>query len=181
MTLQLDIRLEPLTDADKKEFKKKIQEAFGIALMKEFGATETIPSDTELDEAFACKDNEVFCIFNGSEKIGGAVIRVDNKTFCNSLEFFFIYAGRHSAGLGVAAWKAIEEKYPQTKVWETVTPYFEKRNINFYVNKCGFHIVEFCNQHHACQNKHYVQQNTPSHPGTEEFFRFEKVMKQEIA
>ena len=38
--------------------------------------------------------------------------------------------------------------YPDVKVWETVTPYFEKRNIHFYVNRCGFHIVEFYNSHH---------------------------------
>ena len=37
----------------------------------------------------------------------------------------------------------IEEKYPETKIWETCTPYFEKRNIHFYVNKCKFHIVEY--------------------------------------
>lgn len=29
-----------------------------------------------------------------------------------------------------------------------LTPYFEKRNIHFYVNRCGFHIVEFWNKHH---------------------------------
>ena len=29
-----------------------------------------------------------------------------------------------------------------------MTPYFEVRNIHFYVNKCGFHIVEFFNEHH---------------------------------
>jgi hypothetical protein len=34
------------------------------------------------------------------------------------------------------------------KVWETVTPYFETRNIHFYVNRCGFHIVEYFNTHH---------------------------------
>ena len=32
--------------------------------------------------------------------------------------------------------------------WELVTPYFEVRNIHFYVNKCGFHIVEFFNERH---------------------------------
>ena len=32
----------------------------------------------------------------------------------------------------------IEKKHPNTKVWETVTPYFEKRNIHFYVNLCNF-------------------------------------------
>ncbi len=33
-------------------------------------------------------------------------------------------------------------------VWETGTPYFERRNIHFYVNKCGFHIVEYYNEKH---------------------------------
>ena len=36
----------------------------------------------------------------------------------------------------------------KTIAWETITPYFEKRNVHFYVNKCGFHIVEFFNEHH---------------------------------
>ena len=30
--------------------------------------------------------------------------------------------------------------------------YFEKRNIHFYVNKCGFHIVEFLNEHNPDPN-----------------------------
>ena len=30
--------------------------------------------------------------------------------------------------------------------------YFEKRNIHFYVNRCGFHIVEFFNSHHPDPN-----------------------------
>ena len=50
---------------------------------------------------------------------------------------------------------------------------FEKRNIHFYVNRCGFHIVEFYNSHHL----------DPNDPGTAELtedqfpdgmFRFEK-------
>ena len=42
----------------------------------------------------------------------------------------------------------VEKLHPEVAVWETVTPYFEKRNIHFYVNRCGFHIVEFFNSHH---------------------------------
>ena len=38
-------------------------------------------------------------------------------------------------------------------MWETVTPYFEKRNIHFYVNRCGFQIVEFYNSHHPDPNE----------------------------
>ena len=45
------------------------------------------------------------------------------------------------------------------------------------MNKCGFHIVEFCNKHHRCNNEHYNQAPEDVTPGTEDFFRFEKVMK----
>ena len=62
--------------------------------------------------------------------------------------------------------------YPQVKEWETITPYFEKRNIHFYVNRCGFQIVEFFNKHHHPENA----------PGTEkdddsEMFRFRKIIR----
>lgn len=55
--------------------------------------------------------------------------------------------------------------------WETVTPYFEKRNIHFYVNRCGFHIVEFFNSHHP-------DPNDPDGDNlmNDGMFRFEKVM-----
>ena len=38
--------------------------------------------------------------------------------------------------------------FPEIRAWETITPYFEKRNIHFYVNRCGFHIVEFWKKYH---------------------------------
>ena len=34
------------------------------------------------------------------------------------------------------------------KKWVTCTPYFDVRNIHFYVNKLKFHIVEFYKEHH---------------------------------
>jgi catechol 2,3-dioxygenase-like lactoylglutathione lyase family enzyme len=51
-------------------------------------------------------------------------------------------------------------------------PYFEKRNIHFYVNVCGFRIVEFFNERHP----------DPHDAGTEdragdEMFRFIKTMR----
>ncbi|MGK4214351.1 AAA family ATPase [Barnesiella intestinihominis] len=62
--------------------------------------------------------------------------------------------------------------YQTTEVWELVTPYFEKRNIHFYVNKCGFHIVEFfCKYHVAPETKQ------DSEVYKEEYFRFEKRMR----
>ncbi len=68
------------------------------------------------------------------------------------LEILFVTPRAHSRGIGFSAWCEIEKMYPGVKVWETMTPYFETRNIHFYVNRCGFPIVEFFNQHHPDPN-----------------------------
>ena len=39
-----------------------------------------------------------------------------------------------------SAWQAVEALLPEIVVWETLTPYFEMRNIHFYVNKFGFQL-----------------------------------------
>ena len=80
----------------------------------------------------------------------------------------------HSKGIGYSAWQAIEALHPETKVWETCTPYFEKRNIHFYVNKCGFHIVEFYNNLHP--DPYVPQEDVNADEGPDEMFRFIKVM-----
>lgn len=64
------------------------------------------------------------------------------------LEPLFVRPDAHGKGVGYAAWRAIEEMYPNVRVWGLVSPCFETRNIHFYVNRCGFHIVEFFNPHH---------------------------------
>ena len=47
----------------------------------------------------------------------------------------------------------MEALYPDTVVWETCTPYFETRNIHFYINRLGFHAVEFFNRFHPDPNE----------------------------
>ncbi len=51
------------------------------------------------------------------------------------LDLLFVSPEAHSKGIGYAAWCAIEKMHPEVTVWETVTPYFEKRNIHFYVKR----------------------------------------------
>lgn len=62
------------------------------------------------------------------------------------------------------------------KIWETVTPYFEKRNIHFYVNRCGFHIVEFYNSHHPDPNEPDEDGNDAP-DDMDGMFRFQKDMR----
>ena len=62
-------------------------------------------------------------------------------------------------------------------VWETVTPYFEQRNIHFYVNRCGFHIVEFFNKYHPDQNDPEMCAEELDKQFPDGMFRFEKVIR----
>ena len=78
------------------------------------------------------------------------------------LDLLFVSPKAHSKGIGYAAWCAVERLHPEVAVWETVTPYFEKRNIHFYVNRCGFHIVEFFNNHHPDQSTAINMEARPS-------------------
>jgi hypothetical protein len=78
--------------------------------------------------------------------VGGFVIKVEDKH--GQLEMLFVSPRMHIKGVGFAAWCAVERMQPDVTLWETVTPYFERRNLHFYVNRCGFHIVEFYNSHH---------------------------------
>ena len=168
-----------LTEAhlsDMATFKKELQDAFAVAVVEEFGGLPDgpIPSDQDLDSAITAPGAVVLHIHFDGRKVGGAVVTVDTKTNHNSLDLFFIKVGEHSRGLGLKAWLAIERRYPQTVTWQTHTPYFEKRNIHFYVNKCGFKIIEFFNRHHSDPH----QSERPNDlPGDGESFQFEKVMK----
>jgi hypothetical protein len=101
---------------------------------------------------------------------GGAVVAIKHATGRNALDFFFVSPRMHSKNIGYRAWQAIEARYPHTHAWETHTPYFEKRNLHFYVNKCGFKIVAFYNRHHLD-----LAGRGPE-AGLDEFFQFEKIM-----
>ena len=83
----------------------------------------------------------------------------------------------HSKGIGYAAWCEVEKLHPEVKVWETVTPYFEQRNIHFYVNRCGFHIVEFFNKYHQDPNDPEMNAEKQDEQFPDGMFRFEKVIR----
>lgn len=171
------ITLEPVREEELEDFKRKIQEAFGEAAEDKFGRQdEPIPEDKDLDEAFHAPDAVVYHLVQDNQRIGGAVLSIHIKTQYNSLDFFFISPAYQNKGLGCAAWKAIEERYPDTNVWHTVTPYFEKRNIHFYINCCGFKITEFWNEHHPDPHEFLKPAESELPMEYDELFGFEKVM-----
>lgn len=171
------ITLEAAREDEYEDLKRKIQEAFGEAAADLFGQQdEPIPDDKDIDDAFHAPDAVVYHLVQEDHKIGGVVLSIHIGTQHNSLDFFFISPEYQNKGFGCAAWKAIEERYPDTKVWQTVTPYFEKRNIHFYVNCCGFKIVEFWNKCHPDPHDFVKQTESGMSVEYDESFRFEKVM-----
>lgn len=172
------IQLLPLSPNDREQFILDNQQAFNYGALEEFGRRDDhFEEDGEIISRETIEnsidDGEAYRIMLDDEPVGGAVIKVDGEK--GDLDLLFISPEAHSKGIGYAAWCEIEKLHPEVAVWETVTPYFEKRNIHFYVNRCGFHIVEFYNSHHPDPNDPDKQfENTD---GNGEMFRFEKKMK----
>ena len=148
MSNQPQVTLAPLEPDDKEQFILDNQWAFKYGATEEFGVRD---DHFEEDGEIISRDTIEHSINNGKayrilldgEKVGGVVISIDKAFLRGELELLFVKPDVHSKGIGYAAWCLIEKMYPEIIVWETCTPYFEKRNIHFYVNKCGFHIVEF--------------------------------------
>lgn len=147
----LTVYLEPLKNDDEENFIKVNQKSFNYGALEEFGLrNNNFEEEGQIISrktiAKSIKEGKAFNIIHNDEIVGGVVINI--KKDRGYLELLFIKPTAHNKGLGYATWCAIEKSYPEVKVWETMTPYFEKRNIHFYVNRCGFHIVEFFNDHH---------------------------------
>lgn len=145
-------------------------------MKKSFGEGVYIPSDNEFLESCRLDGAETFFIYLDNKEIGGATIIV-RPTNINSLELFYILPLHENKGLGTLVWKAIEKRYPKTIIWRTITPYFEERNINFYINKCGFKIIEFFNKWHKEKNLQQSDETITIDKGKEKYFLFEKIMK----
>lgn len=170
----MKINFKKVEENEYSEFRKDVKEIFSIAVEEEFGEDEDdeVISDEEINESLYKPNAQVYYAYVDEKKVGGIALEIDATTHNNSVDLLYVYPDCHSKGVGHAIWKAIEEKYPETKVWKLVTPYFEKRNINFYVNKCGFKIVEFFNKYNTKSKS-----KDSNYEFKEEFFRFEKVMK----
>ncbi len=151
MMKKTKIKLVPLTEDDREQFIKDNQWAFKYGATEEFGKRDDhfeeegeIISRRTIEQSI--DQGEAYRIISGGSKVGGVIISTRKDR--GDLEILFVDPDVHSKGIGYAAWCEVEKLHPEIKVWETVTPYFETRNIHFYVNRCGFHIVEFFNAHH---------------------------------
>ncbi len=149
----MEISLLKVEEKDLNQFKKLAQEAFQKGFEDRFGKTERIVlPEKDIDHSLNEKGAAAYKAVVDGEMVGGAVVVINEKTQRNSLELLFVKCGTQSKGIGKEIWEWLEKNYPETKVWETCTPYFDRRNIHFYVNVCGFHIVEYFNERHPMKD-----------------------------
>ena len=178
------VTLAPLRADDREQFILDNQWSFKHGAMIEFGERDDhvdfdgeIISRKTIEHCIDSPDSETYRIVVDGRNVGGAILKIDKETHHNELEILFVDPNEHTKGIGYGAWQAIEALHPETEVWETCTPYFEKRNIHFYVNKCGFKIDQFWCEYFQPERPMPDDDEHDLDEGPDEMFRFIKVMK----
>lgn len=172
--MNLNLKKIELSEID--FFQQKMLESFRCGVLERFGDADAapVPPENDLQRSMLDENADLWAILLDGVPAGAAVIVKDNAIGKYSLDLLFIFKEFMNQRLGFKSWQLIESAYPEARVWETHTPYFERRNIHFYVNKCGFKIVEFFNEAHREEHDLTAEFKDINTSG---FFRFEKVMK----
>lgn len=178
-----EVALIPLAPDDREQFILDNQWAFKYGALQKFGKRDDhidfegeIISRKTIERCIDEPNSETYRIVADGKKVGGVILKIDKETHHNELEILFTLPDEHSKGIGYGAWQAVEALHPETVVWETCTPYFEKRNIHFYVNKCGFQIDQFWCEYFQPEHDLLDAQEHDPDEGPDEMFRFIKVM-----
>jgi predicted acetyltransferase len=105
-------------------------------------------------------DSTAYCILVDGRLIGAVILWIceNHHHFLGNLFLDPLFENR---GIGTQVWKKIEKMYPDAISWSTETALFSRRNLHFYVNKCGFHVVEIENPKNELEGQ----------------YKFRKVMK----
>ena len=204
------IRLVRLSDEHTIAFKEEMQEAFQHGFeaynkdAEETNQWQVLP-DKDFYQSLEAEGAEAYEAFSeDGQRVGGAIITSNGtmgepmeqraqshaclssaesrqRKIVGQLAFLYVKVGVQSKGIGQSIWKAIETMHPEIEVWETCTPYFDRRNIHFYINRCGFHAVEFLRPFGSKRpeverfNEHHPDPNMPEQFDQEDgLFKFEK-------
>ena len=174
----LNISLVQLEPTEREKFIKDAQESFKYGATEEFGMRDNhLDKDGQtisrklLEESLNNEKSTTFKIVLDKEVVGGVILKLEKEKKTGELDILFVNSNAHSKGIGTSTWMTIEAMYPEIELWITHTPYFEKRNIHFYINRLGFHAVEFIH------NRNRPKRDPNEFLGPEEFFKFEKRIK----
>lgn len=167
------MKLMRLPENKTAQFKADMKYAFRKGAADGLGKDEEVLPEEDINRSLSAKGAQAFVVMEKDEMIGGAIVIIDDSTGNNYLDFLYVKVGHQGKKVGQFIWNVIEKLFPETKMWETCTTYFDIRNIHFYINGCGLSAVEFFNKKHPdpmfpnnCYDEYFA--------GT---FKFQKKMK----
>ncbi len=173
----MNLVLEKITPKDLPQYKADMQEAFQLGAVEggfDMDDGMQILPESDIDHSLGAEGSIAYKALLDGEMVGGAIVVIyENK---GHLDFLYVKHGIQSKGIGKFIWYEIERLHPEIKAWKTCTPYFEKRNIHFYVNVCKFHIVELFNPHHQDPNSPEDYNHPESDDAFDGMFEFEKLI-----
>ena len=170
----MKFQMMPLLAENKRQFKQDMQEAFQLGAENTCGKLEReILPERDIGQSLNMDGATAWQAMVDGVLVGGAITIVHKEQ--GELAFLYVKHNCQGMKIGQQIWQFIEVEYPAVKVWETCTPYFEKRNIHFYVNRCGFHIVEFWNKHF--HGPAIPEEEVGNWHEDDEMFLFRKVMR----
>jgi N-acetylglutamate synthase-like GNAT family acetyltransferase len=143
------LKFEKLDEKDINTLTPIMERAFNedsrIHLNKPKGGPEGYDNGEFLRKWGLNKDATSYIITLDDKAVGCIILWINGKTNINMLGCIFIDADIQNRGIGKKVWGFIEQEYQSTVKWVVETPGFSTRNHNFYINKCGFHIVKINN------------------------------------
>ena len=144
MSNEIQLQFEKVTDADVPRMTEVMKRAFDEDARRHLGEDSGGPPGYDngdfIRKWYLGHGAKAFKVISNGEIIGGINVFI-GKNRENFLGNMFVDPAYQDRGFGTRIWRFIEEQFPDTVKWRTETPGFSKRNHNFYVNKCGFHVV----------------------------------------
>ncbi len=155
----IEIELLLVQKEDLPQYKADMQEAFQLGAVEGGFPVdgEQILPESHIDHSLSEKGAVAYKAVQDGRIVGGAIVVIDEENHSGHLDFLYVKHGIQSKGIGKFIWFEIERLHPDIRVWETCTPYFEKRNLHFYVNVCRFHVVDFWNACHKDPNSPFEE------------------------
>ncbi len=179
----MNLSFMQVTEADLPQYKKDMQEAFQFGAIEggfPMNMCEIILPEKDIDRSLASKGAVAYKAMSGNDIVGGAIVVLEIDKSTGHLDFLYVKHGVQNKGIGKFIWFEIERLHPEIHTWETCTPYFEKRNLHFYINVCGFHVTEYWNEHFKApqeQSEEYDEQYIDGSDDGDGMFCFRKEIK----